>query len=182
MPATLRYETFVAARGRLRVQDHGDRVHPAVAVSSPPRVRCRASASSSSLWSLDLGELQIEARRARRLRRRDDQASEPLVSAGTTNHGSGARRFVAGWCPRTPPCTHPVGALADVADRELPVLLGLVEAFQEPFLLFLPDTCRELPDHRAVRRGSARTRDVLEPLLPDVRVTTMGELLAARIS
>jgi hypothetical protein len=60
--------------------------------------------------------------------------------------------------------------LVDIAHGEFPMLVGLIEAFQEPIALFLPrDIKEELDRHDAVARDVALERgDVLETLAPDI--------------
>ena len=63
-----------------------------------------------------------------------------------------------------------MSSFADIRRRELPVLLGLVEPFEEALALFvLRDVQEELADEHALARKVALVGvDVLEPFAPDV--------------
>src|SRR4029453_3402187 len=76
-------------------------------------------------------------------------------------------------------CLHvvvPVLALSGVVRRELPVLLGFLDAAEEALaLLFVRDVQEELADRDAVARQIAlEGTDVLEALVPDVLRDQLG--------
>ena len=119
---------------------------------------------------IDLGKARIERLNRVDDRRRHDQAREPLAIGG---HDV-PRRHVGGGVANHVFVGRHVGgkvrALADIGRRELPVLLGLVEALEEALALFvLRHVQEELADQHALPREVALVGvDVFEALAPDV--------------
>ena len=80
-----------------------------------------------------------------------ERARHPLVSAGTTHHGAHLRAGVSQHLLERVLIRVPVLAFFEVAERELPVLGGILEPFREAIaLLVLRDVEEELQDQRAV--------------------------------
>ena len=130
----------------------------------------RAAASSAFFSSSDLRELEVE--RAERIDDRGghDDAGEPLVVGRHDVPGRVPWSRSPGSCPRRPSGSRPSSrARWASADRELPVLVGIVEALQEALLLLLlRHVQEELADQDAVAHEVAlEVADVLVALLPD---------------
>ena len=103
-------------------------------------------------------------------RRRHHHAREPLVVG---RHHVPRRFGAAGLADRFLVGRHvfrPQLALGDVAQRELPALVRLVDAVEEALALFLArDVEEELEDQRAVAREMLlEGADIVEAVLPDV--------------
>src|SRR5262249_52949143 len=118
----------------------------------------------------DLRVSEAEVLERRDDRAGDDQSREPLVVGGNDVPRSPRRARLADHLLVRRLVLVPILPLVRVGDRELPVLVRVVEALEEaPRLLLLRDVKEELPDERPVAREEVlEVVDVPEAVLPDL--------------
>src|SRR5262245_28763654 len=132
------------------------------------------------LHGIDLRITKSEVRHHLHDSKGDNEPGEPLMISW---HHVPWRKL-----PRSDPdrlfeCVHvvvPAVTLLDVGGRELPRLLGCVEALQEPFsLLVARDVQKEFEDDRPLPREIVlEIGDVGEPFIPDsLAEVALGKLL-----
>ena len=128
---------------------------------------------------IDRGEAQVELLDPPDDRRGHDKLREPLAVGGHDVPRRVRRRRVPDRVLVGLHVVVPVTALPDVARRELPILLGLVEALEEALLLLVAGYVEEeLQDEVAVPRKVAfEARDVLVALFPDALGQQFGRQL-----
>src|SRR5215471_3140106 len=132
------------------------------------------------LHLVDLGIAKIQRSQCIDDRGCDDDAREPFVVGRHHVPGSSFGRRVADRALVGLLVVVPELALLRIAARELPVLVGIVQALEEPLLLlFLGHVKEELADHDPVaRQVPLDTPDVLKALFPDaLSHQARGELL-----